>query len=240
MSATRLDIAHVTDVYGLEIAELHGFDRSQLQSICFRPLNRLESDHGGEYEAQSSVQLLLLLEGYSQSLIDLEVSTMNSGTFVSFPPFHVPTLPCLTRLYLGSVTRLAPLAELIRRSTKLRELSLYPSETTGNWRDVWRAIRHHGNNIRLDCCIICCYQGEWFDVQGWKRGEPLEQFEETDALLVDEQRSILRYLSNQGSWDRHCKRAFDLFQHGEEDENLSDHSGGTFDDVSDDGGRWDQ
>lgn len=250
MSVTRLDVAHVIDVYNLEIAELHGFDSSKLTSICFRPLNRLGSEEGaeedGDHEARGSVQLLQLLERCSQSLADLEVSTMNSGSYVSFPPFRMPTLPNLTRLYLGSAIRLSSLAELIRRSTKLRELSLYPSETTGSWRDVWRAIKHHGNNIRLDCCILCCYSGEWFDVQGWKRGEPTERFEETDVLSVDKhpsilkQRSILKYLSNQGSWDRHCKRAFELFQGEEEDETPSDDSEGAFGKPQDDDGGWEQ
>ena len=246
VTISRLDIAHAchSDFEWVHNTYFTALDLSNLQNLFIQPA--LQNIHDSESYRQQLTQqsrgdvrtaIATVLHKCSSTLQELVILSPEDLSQVGFPAQSndMPQMPNLEHLAVAGDVRLRALANMIKRSTGLRTLKLYPQnfrETLGrDWRHVWRAIRDHPNNLMVECEVEAMRDG-FFTLERYARGEPPRPGDELTA------RSVIAYISKRGRWDNYCKEEFkedsDIEPGFERYVESSDESEKSFEEVDDD------
>lgn len=209
----ELDISHVTsgDLPWVHNGELDGLNLSGLETLVFRPdihkIRGLGDDRPDIHAARAITQLV---QPCLQTLKRLEIKSEVWPTAASLPQNDTLALLKLEQLSVQCERRLSSLANLIRGSTELQDLSIHFTCWPGGveYRNLFRAIRHHPHDMRLTANVFTC-DGS-LGLRKYTAREGQEPCWEGDNIELEPFRSLARYISNQGSWNRHCKGAYGL------------------------------
>jgi hypothetical protein len=201
--------------------QLDGLDLSHLQKLYFCPedlgrdIRASPKKDVRKVEMRSARAVMALLRASRETLKDLQLFPDFRDWSCPWPPPHevnaveepdeIIELPALEHLKTTAPIRLSAFAQFLLRARNLKRLELQSNHRrSGEWRELWRAIRHHPSRMQLEIGEMRCnHWTEWGTSHF--TGEKSQSENTPDDTEGNVDYELEMYLSNRGTWGRSCR-----------------------------------